>query len=591
MTHALIDRTNNPVLATIEAPMAPEAPEAPEGNIDIEQDVAEEAPGITSFNSALESVEAGIAQSNKLLAKQKEITTEVLSIQEANTQALEHRADSQEVIDRQRSIAALQTQNDSRRIFKARGGVDRLVKLAGKARAAQDHAIQQVQDVTDLTNIDIVDDGFFTWLGAQVMMESEKEEADAAIASMNTIDNVVSKVTASTSATRAALNTIAETKTTATIAASSDVAAQQAIIDAGAARLQSELTKADQITRAMAANRDEVTLALRGYQLGRERDTAEALEVERAFRKIQIGKREEVDKAMVDGVNRGRIILGLDLQSRGEVLAGFSVKGESQRRLTSLFNLGTGNATPSNTLTAFTLNNANALIDGSNHALTALRASASSVATVVKNVALDEIQLRSAIDKKVRADFKAADANVDLNIGTAMNPNKAEPLSVLVQGTLVSGNAFIQGVVVPLKVEDMTPTQLLKLGATSIGTKDSTTGKKISLEDVVIGLTDLYATAVHFNNQKQDRERLELPFQTAYNAPVDIPGLATAATVPHPFKGVVSAGNVLFGGSILGGDFVNTSTIINFLDPVQVKSVLVRFINAKKAGSSVFDSL
>ena len=537
------------------------------------------------FDEAIGAIREGIAESNVLLAKQKEITTDITSVQETKADAIENQADSKKVIVQQEQLAAMKAQNDARRIFEAAGGVDQLVKLAAAKKAATDEALVQLQEVADLTNVDINKDGFFDWLGAQFQLPFEQEEAAAALTQVKAADNAIDTVTAQVNNTQAALSKVQESKTTATVAALSDSIAQQAVIEASEARLKSQLTRAEALTQSMRMNAQQMDATIKGYQLGIQKEELKESKLDRKARRLEVGKSAEIDDAIVRNVQAGQVKLGIPPGDRGTILAMTKLKGESQLRAGSLFDIGSDSvvSTPADTFIAFNINKAASLLDKSNPALTAVK---NAVGTTTESLTKlgkkpTEAELKTAVNSQTLADFEGFEKKI--KDGDETNPNVAAPLPALLEASLLKDSAFTKKVLAPLNLEKASPTHLVKLavGAIEEGT--------ISIEEAVQGINLIYTQAVVYNNVTQNRENLGLPVQKAYNTPIVLPGTIEAGRT----GAAAIAPRVLFTGYdyFFDTEFTDTEKVIDFLSPTSVKEAVIKYLSAKKKGSPVFDKL
>jgi len=532
-----------------------------------------------TIDSALLAVEEGITQGAELLADKKELTNEIVSIQESVADATANKAAQDLIVLTQQATAALQTQNDARRIFQSAGGVDQLVKLSSDQKATSNNAIDQMQDVVDLEAVTISDDGFFTWLAARFQLEGEMAEADTAIKAAGVVNNAITNFTVGTNRTKAALADVSETRTTATVAAMTESAAQQSVILAGEARLKAKITKADQITEAMTATRQEVDAKILGYNLAVRADEIVQTDIDRAARRLEVGKSDKIDAAIIRGVQQGQIELGLAPSDDATILAMIKVKGPSSVRASSLFNLGTTSAasSASDTYLAYSLNNPAALIDVSNRSLLALTSSVNSIKEGLAGKGLNEEQLAVSIDKKVGSDFEKFSKNI--KFGDSTNPNSAAPLPKLLLADSVKSEKLVIDVLAGLDLEDASPEQLLKIAISAVENKDV----NITMNDAVSGIVAIYKQAVHLNNVEDNREALGIPVQGSYISNIDLPTAVSFAD-PNLFPGDKA-------NFILSGKFFGDILGIDWLKPTDVMAALVKFKAMKAAGSPIFDKL
>ena len=183
------------------------------------------SPSATTFESTIDGVNVGMADSARLTPLAIASEKEAASIAGATAEAVVSQSVNSNIIASIQGVAEIQAQLDTKRIFEAAGGVDELVKLATGMKVARDDQFAKQEAVRKNVDVDFSDNPI-QWLVNKFTIGALGEEESVATATVQMYEQAIGNISSLASSTDRAINDVKITATVATLAAEKEKISQ-----------------------------------------------------------------------------------------------------------------------------------------------------------------------------------------------------------------------------------------------------------------------------------------------------------------------------------------------------------------------------
>lgn len=498
------------------------------------------------------------SQNNLLLGAQQQVASDYSQVNQAGAaiiNATKAAGLDTQTIDTQKAQGLLDAQDAAQRVATSYGGnpndVSFIMTQLGAqwqqteaARLDAEKVVQQKQSVSFL-------DDPLTWLSNKLTVNTDinnynnlNQQSDDLFAQMKGINDL-------NTSTAESMRSIATTQTAGTVAATSDLAAQQTAIDSAKAQLQSSLYNAAGVKAVTDLSQDSVDNVVKGAQtaiaaghLAVAQQQASIMQAE-LNQKTALYAQEVKDKQQADAsdaqmlqyTNVGRSAMGLPALADSTKLLTFIKMGGPEaeaikQQMTSGAMSSAIGGKPVIAATAGTsarlLANSGSPLATSNPAMKPVIDLLSNSYTEAKN---PQTQAALGINNK---DLNSVDSGIsslvnnqvvqmagNIKTGDASNIFQAPPLTALASMASVKSNPLYTSVLEPQVKAGMTetdPNKLLMLTSAAVE------AGQISVQDAANGMSALFRSAIALNTETKDYMRVGITPQTSYNTTLQATG-------------------------------------------------------------------
>jgi len=530
-----------------------------------------DSPLAVTFEDAMKAQTKGMQEQAAITEKQIAGQAEQGTLLSEVAHTVEAAAQNTVLIDRVKATSQLEADLDAKRVFKALGGPDELVRLSKEIRVAKADKEAKLKAVQENVDVDFSTDPT-QWFVNKFTIGAMDEEYNVASARVRDLERNMKSITSLASSAEQALENLKVTETTGTIAAQAKLTAQEASIKAAGFELESQKTGAKQLELLKSMSKADVAAAVDGYKLGLIARSEEARLIDRAARDSKTKTADELLETWVDKTLIGLKAAGAKLytgadpalieEQRNTLKAGLKSGGkELKLKYDRAFNIGTGmeRPTPFESYKSAVIYRSPGLIEGTNPALVSLDGIYQEI--LAENPEADATSVGKVTDARTVARFKMYDE--EIKSGDTTNPNRAAPLSAIIKLPSVAGEPIVQSLLSDILSEeiiDLPPEKVLEYAIADIKTKANPEGQ-FTVDDVTEGFAAIYGSAVTQNNMLQERERLGLPLQKKYMAKL---------------------GNI-YSDKLLGFDALprRVYEAVDLTDKVAVKAAIVQLLSSK----------
>lgn len=534
----------------------------------------------------MSAIESGIAEASTL---SKEIITSKGAKSEMQVAAGKLASD----VEKNKSVAeihklqsTLEAERDAKQVYEAMGGSAHLVRLGKQLKEAQEISFKQQRDVDKLVN----EPGLLGAVRRFLFLGGEVQESNVAQATVNKYTSAISNISALATGADKAIDAVKSTISDATIAATSKQLAQQAALKAELWNIQAEESNAERATAALNFSNHATQLRIEKYRILKQIADDEETRKIRELQRKKLEKDARFEETLVESAYKGYKKIGVPVpdktdtvamqQFSDEVLTSYKVPGPSQAKVIRAYELGTNQIAPTAAETFRALQAApSQLTDGKNRSYGFLNDIARD-ATIQLNTDYNEGKIKKVTpemrDEAINVTATNAWKNAEKAIlsGDYNNPNKAEPLSILVGASRdLKDMPLVVKVLKPMfdsGVKDLDPEKVLEVATAAVS------DKTLTFNQAWEGIAAIYQRAIVYNNESQGRTIRGFPEQIDYNAKIRSLGPRL---------------NSYFFG-LAGEQLSVTSDIFDLSDEVQVKNLLLRFIGLHAQDSGIIkDSL
>jgi len=406
-------------------------------------------------------------------------------------------------------------------------------------RLAAEKVVQQKQSVSFM-------DDPLTWLSNKMSINTDINNYNNLEEQSNEIYDQLNKINDLNTSTAQSMRAIAKTQTAATVAATTDAAAQKANIANANAQLQGILYNVKGIDAVTQMGQDQVDNSVKGAQTA---IAAGHLAV--AQQQLTIMSQEQTEKAglyaqeikdkqaadasdqlVADTTNRGRAAMGLQPLPAAKIFTMFKLGGEAGDALKSQYSVGATSdavgkpiiAPSAGTAARVLAMNASpiSVVNPAVKPVTDLLQSSYNTARNPSNAQMMGINPRdvSTVDSAVSGLVNNSLLQMGANIkaGDSSNIYQAPPLTSLASLASVKSNPLYNSVLAPQVKAGMSETDPVKIMELTVSAIDQ---GQISLKDAVNGYSSLFTSAVAVNNATKDFTRFGIAPQSGYTTEVN----------------------------------------------------------------------
>jgi len=550
-----------------------------------------------------------INYTNRVAKQQESLVPEENAATQAVKSALETQIQSKQIIEKQKAISELTTQNKTIDAFEAAGGAEFLTSLMSELKDSTKEMLS-AQEKVDKIREDSPE-GLIGFIAQQFkLLTPETELANAETKTQN-ITQSISNITSAQESIQRAIATTKKTVNTATIEAQQRELQAIGAQELSKVELESIARNASQLEAIMRASGQQLQAKLEEYKL---RNTEENQIQRRAEHELSVQSlefqlekfKDSRDKAAIDlesaklaleeakdpkrraalqatfntkirefedtekfqaiatsSVNKSQAMLGLPIEDKVNVMWGLTQPGDTGKKYKLLLQMGTGDKDKlvlGNTPAEAAQNLLIAAPEGVEltppiRALAIVQAAQNEKYKDPASGGIPrekEIQIAD-FNKTAREVFTRFSTNI--KTGDTSNLYHAPPMPVIEEMDAIKTSKFYQQVLAPLAMKEFSPKGILQATSAAIGVGT------VSIENASIGLHDLFKAIAAYNNEHWNFKRVGLPEQTSYKT------------------SVVSVGDFSPGLSIPTIFSSYEEPVIDMLDPIQVKRAVLESIS------------
>jgi hypothetical protein len=486
-------------------------------------------------------------QQASLVNAQTQVASDYSQIQDLSNQvvqATQAAGSDDQVIQTQQAQGLLQAQTAARQVASSYGGnpddVSFIMNQLGQQwqqteqkQLDAEKVIQQKQSVSFL-------DDPLQWLSNKLTVNTDINNYNNLEAQSNQLYDQLNKINDLNTKTAESMKAIAQTQTAATVAATSDLAAQKATAAAATARIQGILYNVKGVQDVTTMGQDQVDNAVKGAQTAiAEGHLAVAqqqlvIEGKEWAMKADLYAQDIKDKqaadaadaTVADQTNRGRAAMGLPPLPSAKIFSLFKMGGEAGEALKQQYTAGALTDVTGKPMIAPTTGTAARMLATSQSPIATTNPALAPVTNVLAKAYADarnpaNMQMAGV---KNNQDMDVLTSNLvgqqvnamagNIKTGDNTNMFSAPPLTSLASLQSVKDNPLYQKVLMPAVKTGMSetdPQKILQLAASAVQQG------QISLQDAVKGYSSLFNSAVQLNNSTRDYTRFGIAPQHTYN--------------------------------------------------------------------------
>lgn len=496
-------------------------------------------------------------QQASLVNAQTQMASDFNSINDLSTQittATQKQGADDVAITSQQAQGLLQAQNAARQVASSYGGNPDDVsfimnKLGSQWEESEQKQLDYEKVVQQKQSVSFMDDPL-QWLSNKLSINTDIDNYNNQEQQSNQLYDQLNKINDLNTSTARSMQAIAQTQTAATVAATTDAAAQKATIAAKNAAIQGITFNVKGIQDVTQMGQDQVDNAVKGAQTA---IAAGHLAV--AQQQLQIMSQEQTEKAnlyaeeikqkqaadasdqlVADTTNHGRAAMGLQPLPAAKIFTMFKLGGEAGEALKQQYTVGATSdaigkpmiAPTSGTAARILAVNASpiSVVNPAVKPVTDLLQTSYNAVRNPQNAGLYQVNPKdvSTIDSAVSGVVAQNIAAMGSNIKTADSSNifQAPPLTSLASLASVKANPLYTAVLAPqvkAGMSEVDPQKILSLAV------DAVNQGQISIKDAVNGYASLFSSAVATNNATKDFTRFGIAPQAGYQTEINNLGL------------------------------------------------------------------
>lgn len=511
---------------------------------------------------------------------------QVGAISDAITKAAQSAGTDEQTINTQQAQGLLAAQDAARKVASSYGGNPDDVSFVMTQLGQQwmDTTQQQIQAekvVQAKQSVSFLDDPL-QWFSNKLTINSDISNYNNLEEQANTEYTALSRINTLNTQTADSMKAIAQTQTAATVAATSDLAAQKATIASKQAALQGILYNVKGIQDVTAMGQEQVSNSVAGANLAISAGHLSVAQAQLGIAEKEAGMRAqalqmEIDskkgdvafnQTLADQTNAGRASMGLAPLPPVKILSMFKIGGEAGEALKQQYTAGALTVATGKTLIASNPGTAARYLATSASPLTTTNPAVKSVVNVLETAYTQARNPQNAPALGINLkDINSVDNGVSTLVGqqvTTMAANikpndhsniyQAPPLASLASMKSMQDNPLYQSVLKPQIAAGMTetdPVKLLQLTSAAVQ------AKQINLQDAAAGLAGIFQSAVTMNTATKDYMRFGIAPQTSY-----------ITTLPNANE------------SLLGSVFGSSSARVDMTNKAAVTTALMRYMNS-----------
>lgn len=448
----------------------------------------------------------------------------------------------------QKAQGLLAAQNAARSVASSYGGNPDDVsfimnKLGQQWEQSESDRLAALKVVTDKQSVSFADDPL-TWFANKFSINADINKYNDLEEQSNTLYDQLSKINTLNTTTAESMKAIAQTQTAATVAATTDAAAQNATIAASKAQLEGLTYNIKGIQDVTQMGQDQVDNAVKSAQtaiaqghlaVAQQQIKIMSDEYEQRAALYQQDVKDKqaadaTDQLVADTTNRGRAALGLQPLPSAKIFSMFKLGGEAGEALKQQYTAGAMGDAVGKPIIAASAGTAARVLATNQSPLAIVNPAVKPVITVLQDAYTlarnpanaqamgikDAATLDNAVSGLVNQKVTAMAADIKAN--DSSNIYQAPPLTALATLPAVKNNPLYAKVLAPQVKAGMTetdPNKILALTSAAIQNGD------ISLQDAASGMAGLFSSAVAMNTGTKDYLRFGIAPQAGYNTTLD----------------------------------------------------------------------
>lgn len=505
------------------------------------------------LDAILENVKKVNEANDALIGMSRAATEEQQKTGQETIDLLKTLGDASEAVTRSRLAGEMAANANNREAATAFGvnmdSANQVVTMLGARAIEQLGRVVALQDSIAAKNQMRITEDPLGFLYAAATINQDAAELDKAAKQFDVTLSMFAKLNAAT-----------QTQTQTNNAIATKITAESAQAAAALAKAEWELKVKElehrnlgigitSYTALMNANQQQLQNSITAYQLmsteenrAFQREQAAMLRDQRKAELERKLKDEKAEQDIVDTVNKGRAILGLNTLEAGKIMQLMRMPGSFGEALRNQYNVGANFQATGKAFFGATPGEAAVLIASSSapldphkkkvydfivNSLNQVRQANPDLSKDPKAVN-DELNKflfgKKDKDKKVKGEVeKSSDM---IKPGDNSNIYQAPPFSDVSSQADVKSTPFFKIVLEPLKVAgtvELTPDDMLSKGVAAI------VNKQLRPEDVVDGIVRYFNAAVVMNNQMKNYEAFNIPVQASFKTPIQGIGVLGSA--------------------------------------------------------------
>lgn len=526
-------------------------------------DVADLLGGVISNAPSGGDYQAMVAQQQRNLTNaQSQMASDFSQINDlstAITTATKAAGSDDVAIASQKAQGLLAAQDAARSVASSYGGNPDDVsfimnKLGQQWEQSESDRLAALKVVTDKQSVSFADDPL-TWFANKFSINADINKYNDLEEQSNTLYDQLSKINTLNTTTAESMKAIAQTQTAATVAATTDAAAQNANIAASKAQLEGLTYNIKGIQDVTQMGQDQVDNAVKGAQTSIAQGHLAVAQQQLVVMQKELGMKadlyqEEIkqkqqvdasDQATLDAMNRGFATLGLKPMDKVKAFTLMKAGGEPGELAKQALSIGLmGDAVgkpiiaPTTGTTARLLAMSNSPLATVNPAVkpvTDLLASEYNTVRNPQNQAQFGVNPKdvSTLDSAVSGQVNAAVIKMaqDIKPGDNSNIFQAPPLTALATMPAVKDNPLYAKVLAPQVKAGMAETDPNKILSLTV---DAIQQGTISLQDATSGMAGLFSSAAAMNTATKDYLRFGIAPQASYTTTLNMNGTFGGST-------------------------------------------------------------
>lgn len=486
-------------------------------------------------------------------------------------------------INSQQAQGLLAAQDAARQVAASYGGNPDDVsfimnKLGAQWMDTEQQRLQALDVVKQKQSVSFMDDPL-QWLSNKLTVNTDINQYNDLEEKSNTLYDQLEKINTLNTSTAQSMKAIAQTQTAATVAATTDLAAQKANIANANAKLQGILYNVKGIQDVTQLGQDQVdntvkqaqtAIAAGHLQVAQAQLTVmqKEMNMKADFYQEEVKQKQQADQsdqAMLDSMNRGFAAMGLPPVDKIKGFNLLKAGGQPGEMAKQALSIGLMNDVTGKPIIAPTAGNAARILATSNSPIATTNPAVKPVTDLLQSEYLqarnptnaqalginpkDPTTLDAAVSSMVNGKLKVMAS--DIKTGDASNLYQAPPLASLATMNGFKQNPLYTKVLEPQIKTGMTETDPMQI---AVLTRQAILDKQISLQDAVNGYASLFSHAIAMNNASKDFMRFGIAPQTSYVTDIN--------------------GTGVFGGS----------TRVDLSNKAQVTTMFMKLINMQSAG-------
>lgn len=482
--------------------------------------------------------------------------------------ATERKAAAEKIIATQQGIADLQTQENTIKFFENAGGTDIFNRLGEAYKGAAEDIIAAEAEVERITEDDH-GGGILGYFKQQFALSSAETNLVNSQKRAGAIEKVTTSIASQTESVARASNFAKKAKTLSTMQAEQAKLSALALEETAKTAIEVSRINADAIGRIMSATSQELTIAMKNYELQNAEESramqraSHAVNMELALHQLnRLDLDERTVQMYIPLVQAAQAKAGLPVEDPLIVRNGIEeIKKNTptglryQRYVEMGLRQGNYGYTPSEAAETISVIAPTGLeMTPPLQVLESVRVKIGEKTKSPSYVPPKNKAEADALFNSTAKDLSDSWKSV-IKFGDASNPYLAPPFAVLGEMESVKASALHKIVLAPLGLKEFSAKQLFQEAARGVATK------LITPEEATLGIETVMKAAVSYNNEHWQFAKVGFPVQDSY---------ITYASPSDTYSPGLSIPTIF-------GDYKQEST--NILDPVEIKSLLIKYLS------------